>query len=390
LVKLLLADERMTMVQILEMRERGTMRGNLYHNKPAQWLAYLAFFAFAASLPFWVEDAFALNQFARYGVFAMLAVSVSLVWGHGGILSLGQGIAFGMGAYGMGATMQMQYQDPISNPIPSFMLTNELSQLPGIWEPFWNTGLGLLLAVGVPTAFFILFGLLMFQARIAGAFVAIMTLAMLGAWYNMAYDMQPYTAGFNGISPPLPFSILGFQLDPYDSPAYWVTCAILAFVTLSAKGLMESKFGLILRGVRDDAERARFLGYSVAYYQVVIFTIAGFVAALAGVVWVMLTQYVSPTSMEIVLSISMVIWAAIGGRLSLFGAMIGALFVNSIQSYVGDELQATWFVILGALFVVIVRFLPRGLAGLFESVIGLIPIHNQGGSVVRQAKESAE
>ena len=195
------------------------LKANLYHDKRAQWGAYVVFFAILAIIPLTMDDPFTMNQYARYGVFGMLALSVSLVWGYGGILSLGQGIAFGMAAYGMGATMQMQYQDPVSDPIPSFMLTNELEVLPIVWEPFWNTHIGLLLAIGIPVGFFIIFGILIFQARLAGAFVAIMTLAMLGAWYNMAYDMQPFTAGFNGISPPLPFQIFGGEVDPYSATA---------------------------------------------------------------------------------------------------------------------------------------------------------------------------
>lgn len=349
-------------------------RRNLYHDRRAQWLVYIVAFGALATIPvFMGDDPFTLNQFARYGVFGMLALSVSLVWGYGGILSLGQGIAFGMAAYGMGATMQMQYQDPEYDPIPSFMLTNELEALPTVWEPFWHTEIGLILALGIPTLFFIVFGFLMFQARLAGAFVAIMTLAMLGAWYNMAYDMQPFTAGFNGISPPNAFEAFGVAVDPYSSMIYWVTLGVLAALTLGTKALLESKFGTIIQAIRDDPERARFLGYNVAFYQVVAFTISGLIAALAGIVWVMIVQYVSPTSLEIFFSITMVIWAAVGGRLSLFGAIFGAIFINTIQSYVGDEFQAAWFVILGTIFIVVVRFLPKGLAGLFEMAVGLVP-----------------
>ena len=351
-------------------------RANLYHDKRAQWGAYLVFFGVLAIIPLVMDDPFTMNQFARYGVFGMLALSVSLVWGYGGILSLGQGIAFGMGAYGMGATMQMQYQDPVNDPIPSFMLTNELEALPLIWEPFWHTHIGLMLAIGIPVGFFIIFGILMFQARLAGAFVAIMTLAMLGAWYNMAYDMQPYTAGFNGISPPSAFVAFGVEVDPYANIIYWVSLGMLCVLTLATKALLQTKFGTIVQAIRDDPERVRFLGYNVAYYQTVVFAIGGLIAALAGIVWVMITQFVSPTSLEIFFSITIVIWAAVGGRMSLFGAIFGAIFINAAQSYIGDEFQTTWFIILGAVFILVVRFLPKGLAGLFEFVIGYIPYRN--------------
>ncbi len=352
------------------------MNGNLYHNRKAQWAVYIAVFAALGLLPFVADNPFTLNQFARYIIFSLTAVSVSLVWGYGGILSLGQGIAFGMGAYGMGATMQMQFQDPESDPIPTFMLTNELEVLPTVWEPFWSTPIGLALALGVPTLFFLFFGYMMFQARVAGVFVAIMTLAMLAAWYSVVYDMQPFTAGFNGISPPLPFEIFGTQIDPYSATAYWICVAFLVIITLSTKFILHTKFGLIVQAMRDDPERARFLGYSVAYYQTVLFTISGFIAACAGLLWVMVTQYVSPTSMEIMLSISMVIWAAVGGRTSLLGAIIGAFLINAGQSYAGDAFQSYWLIFLGLIFIAVVLFLPKGLTGLFETILGKISGNN--------------
>jgi len=114
---------------------------------------------------------------------------------------------------------------------------------------------------------------------LAGVFVAIMTLAMLAAWYSVVYDMQPFTAGFNGISPPNAFEIFGVSIDPYSATAYWICVAFLIILTLGTKFLLGTKFGLIVQAMRDDPERARFLGYSVAYYQTVLFTLSGFIAA---------------------------------------------------------------------------------------------------------------
>lgn len=345
------------------------MSSNLYHNRKAQWAAYAVVFVIIALVPFIFDNPFVINQIARYTVFAILAVSVSLVWGYGGILSLGQGLGFGIAAYGMGMTMQMQFQNPETDPIPSFMLTNELTELPLMWQPFWSTPVGLILTLAVPTAIFLGIGILMFQARVAGVFIAIMTLAILAAWYSMAYDMQPFTAGFNGISPPLPFQFMGYSIDPYGAPAFWICVAFLVLLTAAAKLLMHSKFGMVVQAIRDDAERARFLGYNVAYYQVLLFTISGFIAACAGLCYVMVVQYVSPTSLELSLSISAVIWAAVGGRLSLMGAIIGAFLVNGIQSYLGDELQQVWMIMLGGIFIAVVLFLPRGLVGLAEKLL---------------------
>ncbi len=348
------------------------MNGNLYHNKKAQLATYILFFALLALVPVFVPQAFLLNQLARYCVYAMLAVSVSLVWGFGGILSLGQGIAFGLAAYGMGMTMMMQGQDPVSNPVPGFMLSNELDHLPLMWEPFWSPTAGVALALLVPTVFFMIFGTLMFQARVAGVFVAIMTLAELAALYFLVYDMQPFTGGFPGLPAAQPFKAFGISIDPYTPLGYWLAVGLLAVITLGTKALLQSKFGLIVQATRDDPERVRLLGYSVSLYQIVVYTISGIIAALAGIWWVMLTQFVSPTALETQFSISMVIWAAVGGRRSLFGAIIGAYLVNGLQSYAGDTFLDTWMLILGGIFIIVVRFLPMGLAGLFETTIGYV------------------
>ena len=356
------------------------MQDNLFHNRKAQWAVYIVLFGGLALLPTVFDNPFTLNQFARYCVFAMLAVSVSLIWGFGGVLSLGQGIAFGLASYGMAMTMQMQYQNPINDPIPSFMLSSELKTLPLYWAPFWSTPTGLLLTVTVPTLFFAGFGAMMFQARIAGVFVAIMTLAMLSAWYSMAYDMQPFTAGFNGISPPLPLQIFGTEVDPYSARAYWICVGFLCFLTLVTKFLLQSKFGTVVQAIRDDPERARFLGYNVALYQTVVFSMSGLIAACGGLCWVMVVQYVSPTSFEISLSISAVVWAAVGGRLSLLGAILGAFLVNGIQSYLGDALQQIWMIVLGTFFILVVLFLPRGIVGYMETVLGWFVTKPDGGS----------
>lgn len=341
---------------------------NLYHKVSAQWLAYLVFFAVLAVVPLAVSDMFLLNQFATYGVFGMLALSISLCWGFGGILNLGQGIPFGLGAYGMAMTMQMQSQDT-SNPMPPFMLNNSLDHLPGLWVPFGNTVVGIILALVVPTLFCAIFGWLMFRARVSGPFFAIMTLAMLSAWYTLILDIQPYTNGVNGITPPAPLKIGDFAIDPYSAGAYWLVLALLAAATVAAKLMTRSRFGLVVQAIRNDAERVRFLGYNVAGYETAIYTVSGFFAAVAGCCWVMMTQYVSPAQFDTTFSLSMVIWAGIGGRMSLMGSILGAFLIQSAQSYLGDTFLNTWLLVLGAFFILVVRFLPKGLIGLLESAL---------------------
>lgn len=343
--------------------------GNLYYNRKAQWAAYIGFFVIILGLPAVVTDGYFLNLFGTYGVFAMLALSVSLVWGGGGVLTLGQGIPFGLGAYGMAMTMQMQSQDP-SNPIPPFMLNNSLTHLPWFWEPFTHAGLGILLSLALPTLFWMLFGGVMFAARISGGFVAVMTLALLSAINLLVLDVQPYTNGANGLTPPNPLQLFGFAVDPYGVPGYYIVAVSLVLLTGIAKLTLQSKFGLVTYAIRSDPERARFLGYNVFAYQTLLFGMSGFIAAVAGCLFVMLVQYVSPAQLDVSFSVGMVIWAGIGGRESLLWAMFGALLINGAQTGVGDTLLNTWLLVLGVFFILVVRFLPKGLGGLWEAALG--------------------
>lgn len=301
----------------------------------------------------------------------MLAVSISLCWGFGGILNLGQGIAFGLAAYGMAMTMQMQSQDA-SNPMPPFMVNNSLDHLPAVWVPFQSTTIGLILSLLVPTLFYVVFGSLVFRARVSGAFIAIMTLAMLSALYTLFVDMQPYTNGANGITPPAHLQIFGVDIDPYAPMGYWIVFVMLLLTTFGAKYLTQSKFGLVTQALRGDPERVRFLGYNVALYETVIYAASGLIAAVAGCCFVMLVQYVSPAQLDTNFSIGMVIWAGIGGRFSLIGSMIGAILIQGGQSYLGDQFLNTWLLLLGGFFILVVRFLPKGLAGLVESALGVL------------------
>ncbi len=357
-------------LKILDMKAATPV--NIYHNRRAQWAVYVVLFAAIATVPLITSDSFLLNQFATYGVYAMLAVSISLCWGFGGILNLGQGIAFGLAAYGMGMTMQMQSQDPVSSPMPPFMINNSLDHLPALWVPFQSTAGGIFLSLLVPTLFYVIFGSIVFRARVSGAFIAIMTLALLSALYTLIVDMQPYTNGSNGITPPAPLKLFGADIDPYSATSFWIVYVLLLLTTFGSKFLTQSKFGLVTQALRGDPERVRFLGYNVALYETVIYAASGLIAAIAGCCFVMLVQYVSPAQLDTNFSITTVIWAGIGGRFSLIGSMIGAILIQGGQSYLGDQFLNTWLLLLGGFFILVVRFLPKGLAGLLENILAMI------------------
>ena len=155
---------------------------------------------------------------------------------------------------------------------------------------------------------------------------------------------------------------------------------LLFVATILAKVMTLSRFGLVIQAVRGDPERVRFLGYSVAGYETAIYTISGFIAAIAGCCWVTLTQYASPAQFDSTFSLSMVIWAGIGGRRSLIGALMGAFIIQGAQSYLGDTFLNTWLLVLGGFFILVVRFLPKGLVGLLEILLARFPVHPKKGS----------
>jgi urea transport system permease protein len=266
--------------------------------------------------------------------------------------------------------MQMQTQAP--GTIPPFMLNNGLDSLPAIWEPFRDTSTGIILALLVPTLFYLVFGGIMFSARVSGPFFAIMTLATLSAFATIFVDLQPFTNGVNGISPPGSLNIGEIEIDPYSSGAYWFVFSLMVACTCVAKLINQSRFGLIVRALKDDPERVRFLGYNVAIYETLVYALSGLIAAIAGCCFAVLTQYVSPAQFDVGFSIGIVIWAALGGRNSLIWAMFGAFTVQGAQSYVGDQFLNTWILILGFSFILVVRFLPGGFAGLVETVLGRV------------------
>ena len=332
-------------------------------------LGYLVFAAVILLVPTMVGgDAFLLNKFSRYIALGIVAVALSLSWGYGGILNLGQGVGFGLGAYAM--AMHLKLAASASNPggLPDFMRWNNVSAVPWFWEPFHSVGFAIFVGLALPILVAAIVGWFMFRARIAGVFVAIITLALLVVTNLLFIDQQRYTGGFNGMTDLAMFSIGSFQVDPYSATFYYVTAGCLIFVLALGLYVVRSKFGLVLQAIRGDAERVRYFGYDVAAYQTIAFTMSAAVAGLAGMLYAMVLEFASPTFMSVALSLSIVIWCAVGGRQSLLAAAIGAILVNAVQGTLSEQFLDTSQLLLGAIFVLTVLFIPRGLAGLLEDL----------------------
>ncbi|MBI6629948.1 urea ABC transporter permease subunit UrtC [Pontibaca salina] len=340
-------------------------------------LAYVAFIAFIFSMPLFLDE-FGLNRFSKYLVYGMLGIAISLAWGYAGILNLGQGLFFGIGAYAMAFSLKLAASSTAGGktPIPDFMVVNaepnaipELSSITTgswIWVPFQSQWFGVAMALAVPA---ILAGLIAYtlgRSRVSGVYVAIITLALVLLVRLIVIDQQQVTSGFNGLTDLAWFNLFGLELDPYAKSTYLIIAFALTIVLLIARWLVSTRAGLVLQGIRDNEVRARYLGYSVVSYQIFFFVVSAMIAGLAGVLYVVAAEFASPTFLDIAFSITMVVWAAVGGRASLLGACIGAIGLNFIGATLSEteSLMNAWQLIIGLIFIVVVLWLPRGLAGL--------------------------
>lgn len=305
-------------------------------------------------------DGFELNTLSRYLTLGIAALALSLSWGVGGLLNLGQAGTFGLGAYIMAMHLKMK----ASAGIPDFMTWNNLDALPWFWAPFNSLGVTLVAGLAVPAAIGALLGSFMFRARISGVFVAVITLAVLVALQLLVIEHQAYTGGQNGISGLAHLQLFGWSVDPYSISFYYFIAAGLTLAVAIGLYVSHSKFGLILRATMEDADRVRFFGYNVALYQTAAFAISAALSGFAGMLYVLSLEFASPTYFGVSFSLAIVIWCAVGGRESVIAAAIGAIIVNALQGQLSDIFVEGWNLILGTSFVLLVIFAPRGLYGI--------------------------
>lgn len=330
---------------------------------------YLLFCALVLLLPLVVGDnVYLLNKFTRFLTLGMVTMALSLSWGYCGILNLGQGVSFGLGAYAM--AMHLKLVASASNPggLPDFMGWNNVSAVPWFWLPFHSVTFSLIAGIVIPCLVAALLGWFMFKARIGGVFVAIITLAMLLAVNLLFIDQQGYTGGLNGMTDLAMLNLFGVEFDPYSLQFYYLVAGCLVVCLLLAWAFTNSKAGLILQAIRGNPERVRYFGYNVAAYETLAFSISAAIAGVAGMLYAQVLQFASPTFMDVGLSLAIVVWCAVGGRSSLVAAAIGAILINFLQDSLSDNFVDTYLLILGGVFVAVVLFLPFGLVGLVDKL----------------------
>ncbi|MEU8241375.1 urea ABC transporter permease subunit UrtC [Actinoplanes missouriensis] len=325
-------------------------------------------FAIGAILLFAVAPAalgdFRLTLLAKYLCFAIIAVGIGLAWGRGGMLTLGQGVFFGLGGYAM--AMHLKLADAGAGNLPDFMqLYGQLDALPWWWAPFANPVFALAATVLLPMFVALLLGLLIFRRRVRGAYFAILSQALCAAFAILLIGQQGTTGGTNGLTDIQGF--FGYDLnDPVNRrTVYFIIAAALLAVLGITWQLMRSRYGELLVAVRDGEERVRFLGYDPATVKLVAYVAAAGMAGLAGALFVPAVGIISPAMIGVVPSIEFVIGVAVGGRASLVGPALGAIAVAWAKTALSERVPSAWTYFEGLLFILPIVFLPGGLASLW-------------------------
>jgi urea transport system permease protein len=333
-------------------------------------LAALIFLVFPLAL-----SAFRLNLVGKYLTYAFVAVGLVMCWGYGGILSLGQGVFFGLGGYCMAMFLKLEASDPVSTKIqstpgiPDFMDWNQLTALPWFWLPFKHLAFALIAVPVVPMALAFVMAVAMFKRRVGDTYFAIVTQAVALIISILIIGQQGWTGGVNGITDLK--TMLGWDIrtDSAHLILYFVNGILLFACILFGRFLLSSKLGKLLVAMRDKEDRVRFSGYDVASFKIFIFCVAACFSAIGGAMFTLQVGFMSPSFVGIVPSIEMVIFAAVGGRMSLLGAVYGTLLVNYGKTAFSENFPDLWQFFIGLLFIGVVMAFPSGLAGLYEQYI---------------------
>jgi len=311
-----------------------------------------------------------VSLLGKYLCFALLAMSVDLIWGFCGILSLGHGAFFALGGYAMGMHLMRQIGDRgvYGNPtLPDFMVFLNWDQLPWYWHGFDSFIFAALMAFLVPGILAFAFGWFAFRSRVTGVYFAIITQAMTFALMLAFFRNDMGFGGNNGLTD---FKdILGFDLhaDSTRSGLFVASTFALAFGYLLCRFVVKSHLGQVLIAIRDEESRVRFLGYRVARYKLFVFTLSAMLTGIAGALYVPQVGIINPSEFAPPGSIEIVIWVAVGGRGTLYGAALGAILVNYAKSYFTGALPDAWLYVLGASFIFVTLFLPKGIVGTVPS-----------------------
>ncbi|CUT16140.1 Urea ABC transporter permease protein UrtC [Bradyrhizobium sp.] len=320
-------------------------------------------------------DVFRLNLVAKYLTYAFVALGLVVCWGYGGILSLGQGVFFGLGGYCMAMFLKLEASSVENTKIqstpgiPDFMDWNQITALPLFWKPFSSLTFTIAAIILVPGIFALIIGTAMFKRRVGGTYFAIITQAVAAILTILIVGQQGYTGGINGMTDLRTLKGWDIRPDHAKIVLYFFEVGCLFVCIMIAQFVRHSKLGRILVAMRAKEDRVRFSGYSVANFKIFAFCVAAVFAAIGGAMFALNVGFMSPSFVGIVPSIEMVIYTAVGGRLSILGAVYGTLLVNFAKTSLSETFPELWLFGLGGLFIAVVLAFPNGLAGIWGDYV---------------------
>jgi urea ABC transporter, permease protein UrtC len=334
-------------------------------NPSARWLRVAIWVVILAALvaaPA-VLPVFRLNLLGRYLSLAIAALGIDLIWGFTGILSLGQGVFFALGGYAVAMFLQLN-TSAAAGGLPEFFRLYGVNSLPLFWEPFRSPLFTLIALWLIPALVAAVLGFLVFRNRIKGVYFSILTQAALLVFYNFFNGQQKLINGTNGL-PTNTTILFGEQVGSAEMQRifFWITGLLVILAWWFVRWVVRDRFGHVLIAIRDDEPRIRFAGFNPVVFKTIVFAIAGGLAGLSGALFTVQSGIVTPQYMSVPFSIEMVIWVALGGRGTLLGAILGAVFINYAKSLVSEAMPEGWLFIQGGLFILVVTALPEGVLG---------------------------
>jgi urea transport system permease protein len=308
---------------------------------------------------------YAVSLLGKMMCYAMLALAMDLIWGYTGILSLGHGLFFALGGYAFGMYLMRQIglDGVYKSPLPDFMVFLDWKAYPWYWtftDQFWYS---LLLVVLVPGLLAFVFGYFAFRSRIKGVYFSIITQALTFAFMLLFFRNDTGFGGNNGFTDFKRILGVAIQTPEMRMTLFMITGIVLTGTFVLARWLVQSKFGRVLTAIRDAESRVMFSGYDPLWYKLAIWTLSAVIAGIAGALYVPQVGIINPSEMSPAMSIEIAIWVAVGGRGTLIGAILGAFIVNGAKSWFTVEFPEYWLFFLGAMFIAVTLFLPRGVVG---------------------------
>lgn len=302
---------------------------------------------------------FHIGLMGKFLVLVIFAISLDLIWGYAGLLSIGHAAFFGMGGYVLALSYTFQ------KGVPAFMQRFDINEIPFFMTPLLSVPVAVVLGLVIPFIISGIIGFFIFKSKVSGVYFSLITLVLASLFEMLIINLQAYTGGFNGLMGLPRFPIFGKPLSIVAS--YYIVLIIAIIIYFFTKWLTQSHFGKVVKAIRENEDRVSFLTYDPAYFKVFIYMISGLIAGLAGMLYVSMNGFIGPSDVGLGLSLMVILWVAIGGRGKLMGAVVGALLINWLSNSLSESYPEIWQLIVGIIMVLVVLFLPDGIYGTLDN-----------------------